>query len=70
MSSLSGNGASRDGYGDALLNLANNPNIVVLEADLGKSTKSCHFRNKFPERTFSIGIAEQNMMLVAAGLAS
>ena len=43
---------------------------MVLEADLGKSTKSCHFREEFPERTFSMGIAEQNMMLVAAGMAS
>lgn len=70
MSAASGGGASRDGYGSALLKLASNPNIVVLEADLGKSTKSCHFRSEYPDRTFSLGIAEQNMMLVAAGLAS
>jgi transketolase len=70
MSAPSGGGASRDGYGNALLKLASNPNIVVLEADLGKSTKSCHFRSEYPDRTFSLGIAEQNMMLVAAGLAS
>ncbi len=70
MSAPSGGGASRDGYGSALLKLASNPNIVVLEADLGKSTKSCHFRSEYPDRTFSLGIAEQNMMLVAAGLAS
>ena len=70
MSGPSGGGASRDGYGSALLKLSNNPNIVVLEADLGKSTKSCHFRSEYPDRTFSLGIAEQNMMLVAAGLAS
>ena len=43
---------------------------MVLEADLGKSTKSCYFRSEYPDRTFSLGIAEQNMMLVAAGLAS
>ena len=43
---------------------------VVLEADLGKSTKSCHFRAEHPERTVSLGIAEQNMVSVAAGLAS
>jgi len=42
----------------------------VLEADLGKSTKSLHFRKSFPERTVSCGIGEQNMMLIAAGLAS
>ncbi len=70
MSAPSGGGASRDGYGSALLKLASNPDIVVLEADLGKSTKSCHFRSEYPDRTFSLGIAEQNMMLVAAGLAS
>ncbi len=70
MSAASGGGASRDGYGSALLKLASNPNIVVLEADLGKSTKSCHFRSEYPDRTISLGIAEQNMMLVAAGLAS
>ena len=70
MSAPSGGGASRDGYGSALLKLSSNPNIVVLEADLGKSTKSCHFRSEYPNRAFSLGIAEQNMMLVAAGLAS
>jgi transketolase len=42
----------------------------VLEADLGKSTKSCLFRAEYPERTVSMGIAEQNMMLVSAGMAS
>ena len=62
--------ASRDGYGAALLDLSENDKIVVLEADLGKSTKSCLFRAEHPQRAFSMGIAEQNMMLVAAGLAS
>ena len=70
MSSPSVGGASRDGYGKALLRLSEDPRVVVLEADLGKSTKSCHFRERFPERTVSMGIAEQNMMLVAAGMAS
>ena len=70
MSAPSSGGASRDGYGAALLELANDPRVVVLEADLGKSTKSCHFRAKHPERTVSLGIAEQNMVSVAAGLAS
>ena len=70
MSAPSSGGASRDGYGSALLKLSNDPRVVVLEADLGKSTKSCHFREKFPERTVSMGIAEQNMMLVAAGMAA
>ena len=70
MSAPSIGGASRDGYGKALLRLSDDPRVVVLEADLGKSTKSCHFREEFPERTFSMGIAEQNMMLGAAGMAS
>ena len=62
--------ATRDGYGQALLELAENENVVVLEADLGKSTKSLHFRKAHPDRTISCGIGEQNMLLVAAGLAS
>jgi len=62
--------ATRDGYGDALLALADNKKVVVLEADLGKSTKSLHFRKLHPERTVSCGIGEQNMLLVAAGMAS
>ena len=70
MSAPSAGGASRDGYGKALLRLSEDPRVVVLEADLGKSTKSCLFRAEFPERTVSLGIAEQNMMLVAAGMAS
>ena len=62
--------ATRDGYGQALLELADNKNVVVLEADLGKSTKSLHFRKAHPERTVSCGIGEQNMLLVAAGMAA
>ena len=62
--------ATRDGYGEALLELATNPKVVVLEADLGKSTKSLHFRKAHPERTVSCGIGEQNMLLVGAGLAA
>ena len=62
--------ATRDCYGQALLDLANNEKGVVLEADLGKSTKSLHFRKEYPERTVSCGIGEQNMLLTAAGLAS
>ena len=70
MSAPSTGGASRDGYGKGLLRIAGDPRVVVLEADLGKSTKSCHFREQYPDRTVSLGIAEQNMMLVAAGMAS
>jgi len=62
--------ATRDGYGQALLDLASNDKVVVLEADLGKSTKSLHFRKAHPERTVSCGIGEQSMLLTAAGLAS
>ena len=67
---MSRTAATRDGYGDALLALSDNPKVVVLEADLGKSTKSLHFRKAHPERTVSCGIGEQNMLLVAAGMAS
>lgn len=62
--------ATRDGYGAALMELAGNDKVVVLEADLGKSTKSQLFRKAHPERTISCGIGEQNMLLTAAGLAS
>lgn len=62
--------ASRDGYGAALLELASDPQVVVVEADLGKSTKSQNFRKVYPERTISLGISEQNMMSVSAGLAT
>jgi transketolase len=62
--------ATRDGYGQALLEMAGDEKVVVLEADLGKSTKSVLFRKAHPERTISCGIGEQNMMLIGAGLAS
>ena len=70
MSAPSGGGASRDGYGSALLEMVDDDKVVVLEADLGKSTKSCLFRAEKPSHTVSLGIAEQNMVSVAAGLAS
>ena len=70
MSAPSGGGASRDGYGAALLDMVSDDKVVVLEADLGKSTKSCLFRAEKPSHTVSLGIAEQNMMLVAAGMAT
>ena len=70
MSAPSTGGAYRDGYGSGLLRIADDPRVVVIEADLGKSTKSCHFRTKYPSKSFSMGIAEQNMMLVAAGMAA
>lgn len=61
---------TRDGYGQALLELgATNPNVVVLTADLAESTRVEEFGKKFPERFIECGVAEQNMMGIAAGLA-
>jgi len=63
--------ATRDAYGQALIELgAINKDIVVLDADLAKSTKTAMFADKYPERFFDMGIAEQNMMGTAAGLAA
>jgi transketolase len=60
----------RKAYGETLVELGGeNKDIVVLEADLGKSTMSFFFKEKFPERYFEMGIAEQNMASVSAGLA-
>lgn len=62
--------ATRDAYGEALVALGQkNKKIVVLDADLSKSTKTCQFAAKFPERFFNIGIAEADMMGTAAGFA-
>ena len=63
--------ATRDVYGKTLVELGRaNPNIVVLDADLSDSTRSEHFQKEFPERFFNMGIAEQNMIGTAAGLAA
>jgi len=60
----------REAYGLALLELGKvNRNVVALEADLGKSTRSVLFQEAFPDRYFQMGIAEQNMAATAAGLA-
>lgn len=60
----------REAYGRALLELgAKNKNIVVLDADLSKSTRTILFQEAYPERFFEISIAEQNMIGVAVGLA-
>ena len=60
----------RKAYGEALVEAGKeNTDIVVLEADLGKSTMSYMFKEVFPERFFEMGIAEQNMTSTAAGLA-
>jgi len=61
---------TRDGYGHGLVELGKkNPNIVVLGADLTGSTRCNWFRDEFPDRFIQVGIAEQNMMGIAAGLA-
>ncbi len=63
--------ATRESYGLALAELGKtNPDIVVLDADLASATKSFYFRDKFPERFVDCGIAECNMIGVAAGLAT
>lgn len=63
--------ATRDGYGEALVELMDEyPNLVVLDADLAAATKSGMFKKAHPERFFDCGIAEGNMMGVAAGLAA
>lgn len=63
--------ATRDGYGEALVELMEKyPNLVVLDADLAAATKSGIFKKAHPERFFDCGIAEANMMGVAAGLAA
>lgn len=63
--------ATREAYGKTLAKLANeNKNIVVLDADLSKSTKTAEFKDVCPERHLNMGIAEANMMAVAGGLAS
>lgn len=61
---------TRDGFGQALVELGDlNPNIVVLTADLSESTRTDGFEKKFPQRFFEVGVAEQNMAAIAAGLA-
>ena len=63
--------ATRDGYGKALVELGEkNPNVLVLDADLAAATKTGGFKKAFPDRFFDTGIAESNMMGVAAGLAT
>lgn len=63
--------ATRDSYGNALKELAaENKDIVVLDADLAAATKTAIFKKAYPERFFDCGIAEANMMGVAAGLAA
>lgn len=63
--------ATRDAYGKALAALgAGRDDVVVLDADLSKSTKTADFKKAFPERFFNMGIAEQNLIGTAAGFAA
>ena len=63
--------ATRESYGNALVELGKeHDNVVVLDADLAGATKTSTFKKEFPDRHFDCGIAEGNMMAVAAGLAS
>ena len=63
--------ATRQSYGEALLELGKeNKNIVVFDSDLSSATKTSIFAKEFPERFFDMGIAEQNMISTAAGIAT
>jgi transketolase len=61
---------TRNGYGEGVVALGEkDPNVVVLTGDLAESTRASKFQEKFPERFIEVGVAEQNMMGIAAGLA-
>ena len=62
--------ATREAYGQALVDLADKYDYVVLDADLAEATKTIKFKKAYPERFFDCGIAEGNMISVAAGLAA
>ncbi len=62
--------ATREAYGNALAEFGDKYDFVVLDADLAAATKTGTFKKKFPERFFDCGIAEGNMMTVAAGIAT
>src|SRR5581483_11180664 len=67
---LIGKKPTRHGFGEALVVLGErNPNVVVLGGDITGSVMTSYFKDKFPDRFFSIGIAEANATLIAAGLA-
>jgi transketolase len=64
------NAATRDAYGETLLELGSNPDIVVLDSGVSDSTRTKKFGQKFPDRFFNMGIAEADMVCTAAGLAT
>lgn len=59
--------SGRDAYGQVLLEIGSDKRIVVLDADVSKATRTISFAKKYPERFFNVGVAEQNLMGVAAG---
>ena len=62
--------ATREGYGKALVELGETMDFVVMDADLAEATKTCYFGKAYPDRFFDCGIAESNMVGIAAGLAA
>ena len=62
--------STRVAYGNALQEFGTNPAVVAVEADLSTCTMSCTFQEKYPQRHFNVGIAEANMIDIAAGLAT
>ncbi len=62
--------ATREAYGNALVELADKYDFIVLDADLAEATKTVKFKKAYPDRFFDCGIAEGNMMSVAAGVAT
>ena len=62
--------ATREGYGKTLVELGADHDFVVLDADLAEATKTCYFAKAYPNRFFDCGIAEGNMVGIAAGLAA
>ncbi len=62
--------ATRDGYGEALVEIGSDERVVVIDADLSECTRSKKFREKYPERFINVGVAEQNLMGISAGFAA
>ncbi|MCA1704955.1 MAG: transketolase family protein, partial [Actinobacteria bacterium] len=61
--------ATREAFGEALAEIGSDERIVVVDGDVNNSTFTNHFKEKYPKRFFNVGIAESNMVGVAAGLA-
>ena len=62
--------ATRHAYGEALFEIGKNPKIVALDADVSTCTMSCIFGEKYPDRFYNVGIAEANMVGMAAGMST